>query len=365
MDINSTRISRRLSQLTAALEGYRGEEPLATALGTYFKANPQMGGRDRRELRALAWAWFRWGRVLGTDWVNAFELDNTAIIEKIKTEAGEDWVKKIIPHISEFSPAIDAEEFAAEFLDSGKLHVLPHSIEAEEKLGKALRKNEVEHQLKGPIHILPLETKLDDWKLEGLQVVDLSSFSAIEKLWGGLQNKPSRVLDVCCGAGGKSLVLKYLDKELSIRPYDIRGSILKNYASRIKYFGYSTAAPIAADFRQPQPEVPEADLVVVDAPCTGSGTWRRAPENAAFFDINEVGKYARKSLSILINSGAKVKSGGKLAYLTCSVFKRENEENALSFLQTHPNFELESQEYFNYQNDGGDILFSAIFKHIG
>ena len=83
----------------------------------------------------------------------------------------------------------------------------------------------------------------------------------------------------------------------------------------------------------------KADLVFVDAPCTGSGTWRRRPEDAWRLKADEVERLHALQLRILAQAVALVKPGGRLAYVTCSMLTRENEATADAFEAAHPDFQ--------------------------
>lgn len=82
-----------------------------------------------------------------------------------------------------------------------------------------------------------------------------------------------------------------------------------------------------------------ADLVFVDAPCSGSGTWRRRPEDAWRLKVDEVERLHALQLRILAQAAPLVKPGGRLAYVTCSMLTRENEATADAFEAAHPEFQ--------------------------
>ena len=84
------------------------------------------------------------------------------------------------------------------------------------------------------------------------------------------------------------------------------------------------------------------DVVLVDAPCSSSGTWRRNPDlrwNQYGPSIDEI---KEMQADILTRVSDKVKPGGKLVYATCSLFREENEDQVERFIQDHPHFELKS-----------------------
>jgi 16S rRNA (cytosine967-C5)-methyltransferase len=81
-----------------------------------------------------------------------------------------------------------------------------------------------------------------------------------------------------------------------------------------------------------------ADLVLVDAPCTGSGTWRRRPEGAWRVTPDDVARLGALQPKILARAARLVKPGGRLVYVTCSIFAAENDAVAAAFAADHPDF---------------------------
>jgi 16S rRNA (cytosine967-C5)-methyltransferase len=84
--------------------------------------------------------------------------------------------------------------------------------------------------------------------------------------------------------------------------------------------------------------VGEADVVLVDAPCTGSGTWRRRPEDAWRLKPEDVDRFHGLQVSILARAAKLVKPGGRLLFVTCSMLTGENEATADVFEEDHPQF---------------------------
>jgi len=142
-----------------------------------------------------------------------------------------------------------------------------------------------------------------------------------------------RWLDACAGAGGKTLQLaRLLGPGGHVDAHDIRPGALEELAVRMSRAGAKTIAIV----RTP----PESlyDGVLVDAPCTGSGTWRRAPHLRWCTTEADVGRAAARQLGLLGRYAALVALGGTLVYATCSLSSRENEDVAGAFLGAHPDF---------------------------
>lgn len=152
-----------------------------------------------------------------------------------------------------------------------------------------------------------------------------------------------RWLDACAGAGGKTLQLaRLLATSGHVDATDIRPEILDELADRAKRarLGNITIVSKSAE---------SYDGVLVDAPCSGSGTWRRQPHLKWYLRPETIASFARTQLEILATNAPRVKPGGLLVYATCSLSRHENQDVAATFLQSHPGFNAEPPP----QNHGG------------
>ncbi|ESQ78830.1 RsmB/NOP family class I SAM-dependent RNA methyltransferase [Asticcacaulis sp. YBE204] len=148
------------------------------------------------------------------------------------------------------------------------------------------------------------------------------------------------VVDYCAGGGGKTLaLLQAMNGEGRLIASDVEKTRLNNIKPRL------TRAGLEADLRQLGPDGEgmedlegQADLVLVDAPCSGSGVWRRRPETAHKLEETEVARLHELQTAILHRASRLVKPGGLLAYATCSILPDENELTADRFEADHPWF---------------------------
>jgi 16S rRNA (cytosine967-C5)-methyltransferase len=153
------------------------------------------------------------------------------------------------------------------------------------------------------------------------------------------------VIDYCAGGGGKTLALAaamWRSGEGQVGRLvatDVNGRRLQAMAERL------ARNDVAVDLRQLGVDgegagdlTDQADLVFVDAPCSGSGTWRRHPEGAWRLTPEGIARLATRQGQILGRAMHLVKPGGRLAYATCSVFEAENEAVARAFATAHPAF---------------------------
>lgn len=144
-----------------------------------------------------------------------------------------------------------------------------------------------------------------------------------------------KIMDYCCGAGGKSLALAHLLRNQGhILAHDINAKRLEAIKPRMQRLGVKnieTVEIVATTDR-------DFTRFIIDAPCSGTGTWRRAPD--AKFRLNAAMlRELTQTQSLLLDIGAeKTQSGGRLIYITCSVLADEDEEIIDGFLARNPDF---------------------------
>jgi 16S rRNA (cytosine967-C5)-methyltransferase len=147
-----------------------------------------------------------------------------------------------------------------------------------------------------------------------------------------------QVLDYCAGAGGKSLALSAaMDNHGQIFAHDAEKVRLAPIFERIRRAG---SRNIQAVSRQAELEPLEGhmDIVLIDAPCTGSGTWRRRPDAKWRLARRQLDARKAEQAAILGTASKYVKPGGLIAYVTCSVFEEENGDQVAAFLGRHDGF---------------------------
>jgi 16S rRNA (cytosine967-C5)-methyltransferase len=150
-----------------------------------------------------------------------------------------------------------------------------------------------------------------------------------------------QVIDLCAGAGGKTLALAAM--------MEGRGRLIATDRDKRQlapiHERLSRAGVHNADVRTPKEGDPlaglagQSDLVVIDAPCTGTGTWRRNPDAKWRMRPGALEQRVKDQAEVLDRAAALVKPGGRIAYITCSVLPQENGEQIRAFVARHPNFE--------------------------
>jgi 16S rRNA (cytosine967-C5)-methyltransferase len=151
-----------------------------------------------------------------------------------------------------------------------------------------------------------------------------------------------QVLDLCAGAGGKTLALSALmENSGQLYAYDADRMRLRPIFERLKRAGARNVQVLQAGDREALAKLEgKLDLVLIDAPCSGSGVWRRRPD--AKWRLSPQMLEARRAAqtSVLEEGAGLVKQGGRLAYITCSVLPSENRDQVDAFLTRHPDFKL-------------------------
>jgi len=153
----------------------------------------------------------------------------------------------------------------------------------------------------------------------------------------------SLVVDACAGGGGKTLHLAALMRNEGILiSIDVEEYRLNNIRERVIRSGVSINRSYLAgqDHTSIRALEDNADVVLIDAPCSGVGTFRRNPGAKLFFGEANVDHFSRTQRSVLETYARLAKPGGRLVYATCTILRKENEEVVEWFLGEHPEFSL-------------------------
>ncbi|HTN50216.1 MAG TPA: RsmB/NOP family class I SAM-dependent RNA methyltransferase [Burkholderiaceae bacterium] len=150
------------------------------------------------------------------------------------------------------------------------------------------------------------------------------------------------VVDFCAGAGGKTLALGALMRSSGrLYAFDVNARRLEGLGPRLKRSGLSNVHPVAirseTDARIKRLHG-KCDRVLVDAPCSGSGTLRRNPDLKWRFAEAELDRVNDVQRAVLSAAARLLKPGGRLVYATCSLLARENQKVVEEFLAAHPDY---------------------------
>jgi 16S rRNA (cytosine967-C5)-methyltransferase len=152
-----------------------------------------------------------------------------------------------------------------------------------------------------------------------------------------------RVVDWCAGAGGKTLALAaMMQNRGQIVACDVSASRLEGAVRRLRRAGVTNVERhlVQPGDKWAKRRAGAFDRVLVDAPCSGTGTWRRNPDARHRLTAQDLLELTRKQSSILDAAGKLVRAGGRLIYATCSLLEQENEGQVSAFLIRHPEYAL-------------------------
>ena len=298
-------------------------QPANEIINAYTRARRYIGSKDRHALTDLVWS-------------------------TIKARPTPEWLKKHIP----------AQELTA-------LQTSPHTI---------LRVNGSREQIQHLLQEQGVESTFTHLSPIGLVLTKRVNLNTLEAYKNGLievQDEGSQlvalatgikpndtVLDYCAGAGGKSLCFAQMMKNQGkIVAHDISTISLKELQKRAR----RAQTTIITTSLHPSGIF---DHVVVDAPCSGSGTWRRNPDGRLKLTEKQLGALVKKQQDILDKACQYVKITGYLHYMTCSLIEEENQIQARTFLKHHHDFKLIHHQQWTPAKTNTDGFFLATFQKI-
>ncbi len=382
---------RYLQYAASILSSYKGNEPFHLYLKKYFSFNKKHGSRDRKLISSLCYNYFRLGYSVSKqisydeklllsvflcernssllldffkpEWNASIQL---SLYEKLKVAEEEFDEKKIFPFSEELSNEINFQQFSLSFLIQPKLFIRIRPGFKDIVFDKIKSANFLFEELSESCIAFANNEKLSniiDIDKEAV-IQDYNSQKTLDAVKQEMNSGESEisVWDCCAGSGGKSILAYDFFKNISLTVSDKRTNILENLQLRFSKAGITNYKFGVADLHQPAPDIQLlVDLIIADVPCTGSGTWARTPEQLNFFHKKDIGKYAALQKKIIENALPHLKINGHFLFITCSVFKKENEENA-AFIQQKFQLNLLKMEYLKGYEIQADTLFVALFR---
>ncbi|MFM6952747.1 MAG: hypothetical protein ACKOXR_06400 [Bacteroidota bacterium] len=351
------------------IHGYDGSIPFHLYLKEKYRENKNWGSKDRKRYRACCYHF----------WRNAYGVsrDNAAdILTYLQTHyPAENQTAEQHPNILPYQAF---ENLLSQDLSPQTLQpwfqtepvVWIRAIQGKEsQVLKALAMQQIEPlALDGPTMAVSAQADLQTITTKGIAYIqDIGSQRAMD--WRNLAlsalcTSDHKILDCCAGSGGKSITLLQNHPKAQIHCTDVRRNILENLQKRFQSLQLLAPKTQVLNLAEETPSQP-FHIVVADVPCSGSGTWRRNPENLHFFTLPEISLYAQKQQQILQNLAGAVVAGGYLVYLTCSVFRAENEDNVAQFLERHPQYHCIEQQFCGGKEHNGDYIYRAVLQKVG
>lgn len=394
-------MSRYYSHLNTAvsiIKEYDGSEPLANYLKKFFSSNRKYGSKDRKNISHLCYCYFRSGKAtpsqpspkgkeieekinsglfLCSNQSNELlqnlrpELDEKVLMsfeEKCSALDDQFSIANIFPWKDELSDGIDYDSFCKSFLIQPDLFLRVRPGYKDDVFSK-FKASGLRFEVIGEDCIaLPNTSKTEEVVEINKEVIvqDYSSQRISEFLPNykpQTTNHKLQIWDCCAGSGGKSILAKDVLCNIDLTVSDIRESILANLKKRFAEAGIKKYNSFIADLSIAHCPLPIAnfDLIIADVPCTGSGTWSRTPEQLYYFKNSTIEEYSHLQKKIVSNVISKLEPGGHLLYITCSVFKKENEEVA-NFMQQKFQLQLIKQEVLIGYDKKADTMFAVLLQ---
>ena len=380
----STRAARQASILLAmlekAVEGVQRGRPADRTLHLLLSREKKFGSRDRRRIRDAVFCWFRWHGAIGTlplpqGLCAAWALEGVepapaqeAVYRDLgwplpqppaEAESLQDRRQRVmndlpvdIAPVDEWLPAWFREETAHlgpwEDRIRDHLHRPPAWLRVDRarqpELHEALLADGAEWA--GPAcpgaYALRDPGKVHHWTTthaDAVEIQDLGSQQVVRVC----DPKPGESWwDACCGAGGKTLhLLDHADRSLDLTCTDRREEALPELLKRGRRHGLGKVRRYALDLlHNPEPPNIAFDGILIDAPCSGCGTWNRNPDDAWRTEARDVAQHGRRQAAMLSNALPALKPGGALVYAVCAITRTETLGVVERFLREHPDAAL-------------------------
>ncbi len=378
-----------INTATGIIQRYKGNEPFAYYIKKFFRGHKKFGSTDRKSISHLCYCYFRLGHALKNmpveekiltgiflcdhspdellghvkpAWNNHVHLP---LPEKLSILHDQLSVTDIFPWQDELSNEVDYEKFCASFLVQPDLFLRMRPGKEGAVKKKLADSNISFRQLDESCIASSNSTKIDSIvRLNNEAVIQdynsqrVGDFFTVPHFDSALPT----VWDCCAASGGKSIMAKDKLGNIKLVVSDKRESILVNLKQRFQQADIKDYRSFTTDLSTDnyQLPTPHFDLIIADVPCTGSGTWGRSPEALCFFDNNNIDKYCQLQKKIIGNVIPALKKHSRLVYITCSVFKKEN-EGMVEFILHHFPLRLEKMELLKGYDKKADTMFAACF----
>jgi 16S rRNA (cytosine967-C5)-methyltransferase len=356
----AARVQAAIEVLDLVIEAAKGEgAPADRILADYFRARRYAGSKDRRAVRELAYAVIRaLGLVPGNgrdamlaygraDPANHHVLDlfdgsahGPAPIEAGAIEAkpglAPDW---LVAALARSGVSGDA---AGALLDRAPLDVRVNTLKADRA---TLDLPEPGEHLVAPQALrFASGTRVEEWEAYRTGLVEVQDHGSQLACLAAGATPGETVIDLCAGAGGKALALAAaMENSGRLIACDTDKRRLGNLPPRATRAGAGLIEPRLLDPGRELEALADiagaADLVLVDAPCSGTGTWRRKPEAKWRLTPRALEGYAALQDRLLDIAAQLVRPGGRIAFVTCSLLDEEGAKRTDAFLARHEGFE--------------------------
>lgn len=354
---------------------YDGGTPFHLYLKSCFKENKNWGSTDRKRYRSACY--YFWRNAFGVSrqspeiilqWL---QTHFTPEMENLESNSNYNPYQSLEQHLSQ---NITTDILTPWFIKEPLVWLSNGNITLKGLQGQLIKAGITIEQTHGNAIAVSGQVNLNPWVDNGnAYIQDISSQTAMDwttQPMAAYCHANSDVWDCCSGAGGKSISLLKQYPTTKLTCSDVRSNILENLKQRFQLLGLKQPNVFIAPLNGYHDSLNSKDssltynVILADVPCSGSGTWRRNPENLHYFDPQTIEQFADRQLSIIQNVLPSVAVGGYLVYLTCSVFAAENENNIKQILQSNKNLQLVSEEFCGGIDLQGDFIYRSVLQKV-
>ncbi|WP_265570587.1 RsmB/NOP family class I SAM-dependent RNA methyltransferase [Sphingomicrobium nitratireducens] len=371
----SARVQAAIDILDEVIASAVANGPPADAIVRgYFKTRRYAGSKDRRAVRELVFRAIRHsgerpgnGRAamvaLASDDTDLAALFDGSTHGPAPIAEGEGVAdSSVVPEWlqSELSPHVGEEEWAA-LVERAPLDLRVHVAKTDREAMLAAFEG-AEATPHSPWGLrLSADTRIDDSQPYRVGEVEVQDEGSQLVALAAAPEDGEVVLDLCAGAGGKALALAAAAPGARIVASDVSLQRLSALAPRAERAGAPIETLLLDPPREAEALAPldgQCDLVLVDAPCSGSGTWRRNPEGRWRLTPERLNRLAETQARVLDLAAPCVKPGGRITYAVCSLLTREGAGQVEAFLSRHSGWTCEDVLDFVGRTEGGGRLLT-------
>lgn len=392
-------LTSHINKATELIKLYQGNVPLSIFLKQYFAVNKKHGSKDRKVISHLCYGYFRLGNCLqklsieermkasiflcnnekdgyeslfDSYWLSNWHFELSMRITFIKSQIPEFAISDMFPLNHLVSSQINTDQFFASHFTQPDLFIRIRPDYFETVITKLQNVSLPYKRITDDCISLPNNSKIDSILLLNKEAVvqDYSSqqiaqyfkliYSKTE--FNSSNHKMMSIWDCCSASGGKSILAKDIFNKIHLTVSDIRESIIHNLKKRFYEAGIKNYTSFIIDLSKEVNLSRKYDLIICDAPCSGSGTWGRTPEQLLGVTINKLNYYANLQKKIVLQALKQLTPNGYFLYITCSVYQNENEE-IINYIQSNTNLQLLKSEIICGYNHHADTMFAALFMN--
>lgn len=370
------------THIKALISSYNGSVPFAHFIRNYTRQHPKLGSRDRKILTTILYSWFRCssGIVVPQGVAHPFEVQVLACLRACAV-SGPTYDKlfapfdiadndvpllqpeMLFPHPLPLSDGITQDQWLLSMTRQPQLFI--RVIGNKAKVCNILSENNIYfEEVSTSCLALPNGSAIDKILPEADYAVQDASSQHTGTFFSPAAGQ--QWYDCCCGAGGKSLLLMAQQPAVRLTVTDKRASIISNLKERFTRYGYRRPDALVADAADAVSlantlGTRQFDNIICDVPCSGSGTWARTPEQLHFFNSEVQQKFPPLQRAIAVNVSRYLRPGGRLIYITCSVFRQENED-VVEHIVANTGLKVQHMQLINGISLRADSMFLAVLQ---